>query len=513
MYQLRRVAWPRNPTIINMRYLSFLLLLASTAVAAETPVGSPVSDRLYTISRELYGRSLMDRFEYAAMEKPIGDGSNIFDKNLIEQFNILYNEYNRPYSSPKFTADLNIIESNRQHKSNSNYLKLFPEVKIDFNQKLSANILYRIDGELNRDPRYDGKTWDGIAGFPENATLDYRSGSLEARFGIERLSWGNASYGNLMFARQAMPMPLLAISYHRAIFDFETATGFLSPLKTQLDSSTIDISFFTSEQRYLTAHSLTVKPLKSLSFSLREVVLYGGPGRRLEPIYLFPFIWYHGQQLNSRLNDNILGSLGADWRFRGQFWLYGEFLVDDIQVEHKSRGDYEPNQLAYLAGTEIYDLPLKGSTIAIEYERVNNWTYNQGIAHNRYTNLNYPIGFPDGPDVDILNWRLSWWADKNIKLTYSGLYRRHGAGRIDTPWTRPWLDVSHYTEPFPTGTIERQSTHALDILAMKKNWLWGNIGLKFTDIINVANNPGLRNKSWELSFDIGVKIPPLIWGF
>jgi hypothetical protein len=495
------------------RLLCFLILINTPIWASEIPVGSPISDQFFTVSRELYGRGFLDRFEYAAIGKIVSDGNNTFEKALIGQFNRLSEYYNQPYLSPKFQAKLNIIESNRQRVSNSNYVKFFPEIKIDFSPKLSANILYRVDGELAREPRFDGETWRGIAGFAENATINYNTGDFNARFGIERLSWGFAHYGNLMFSRQAMPMTLLAFSYRRWIFDFEAATGFLSPLKDQLDRGISDTSFFTSEQRYLSTHSLTIRPIKDLSFSIREVVLYGGPGRRLEPAYLFPFIWYHGQQLNSRLNDNIMGSIGADWRFKGKFWLYGELLVDDYQVERKTRGDYEPNELGYLAGTELYDLPAKGATIALEYERVSNWTFNQRRETNRYLNSNYPIGFPDGPDVDIFNWRISWWAGANIRLSYLGLYRRHGVGRIDTPWTEPWLSVDHYSEPFPTGIIERQSANGLEITAFKKNWLWGNFGVNYTDIVNVANIPGQTRQSWELSFDIGAKIPPLIWGF
>jgi hypothetical protein len=497
-----------------MRRLLFIFILTNSVIwAVEIPVGSPISDPLFSVSRELYGRGFLDRFEYAAIGNVSKDGQNAFEKNLLGQFAALSNEYNLPYESPKIQASLSIIESNRQQVSNSNYIKLFPQINIDFSQKLSANILYRVDGELTRDPRFDGKAWRGIAGFAENATINYKTDDFTAKFGISRISWGFAHYGNLMFSRQAMPMTMLAFSYRRWIFDFETATGFLSPLKNQLDSASIDTSFFTSEQRYLSTHSLTIRPFNDLSFSIREVVLYGGPGRRLEPVYLFPFIWYHGQQLNSRLNDNIMGSVGADWRLKGRLWLYGEMLIDDIQIERKTRGDYEPNEMAYLAGTELYDLPIKGTTIALEYERVGNWTFNQRRATNRYLNSNYPIGFPEGPDVDVFNWRLSWWAGANIRLSYLGLYRRHGVGRIDTPWTQPWLSVDQYSEPFPTGIVERQATHGLEITAFKKNWLWGNFGVNYTDIVNVANSPGQTRQNWELSFDIGAKIPPLIWGF
>ena len=274
-----------------------------------------------------------------------------------------------------------------------------------------------------------------------------------------------------------------------------------------------DINYFTNQQRYLTGHSLTLRPTKSLSLSFRETVLYGGPGRRFEPVYILPILWYHGTQLNSRMDDNILMSAGADYRFRGKLWLYGEFLVDDYQIEKKTRGDYEPNELAYLGGGELYDIPIKRTSVALEYARVNNWTYNQGRSQNRYINDNFPIGFPTGPDGDIWNWRASWWAVKDIRLSYVGSYRRQGKGRIETPWTRPWLSVDNYSEAFPSGTVERHVVNGLSIMAFDKNRFWGNLAINYSDIINVGNVPGKNRDGWEFAIDIGYELPHLSWGF
>jgi hypothetical protein len=499
-----------------MRYIIIAiicLIQISLLSASEIPVGSPVSDRLFIISRELYGRGLIDRFEYSSIGNASSSPSSSFEQNLIEQLNSLKNDFISDDSSSSILFSGDIIEKNIEAKSNRNYLKAFPYIRINFNKKLSANILYRIDGELSYDPRYEGKEWNGIAGFPENATLEYRSADFGLRFGTERLSWGFADYGNLMFSRQAMPMPLLGVNYHRWIFDFQSVLGFLSPLKNQLDKMENDTSFFTSQQRYISAHSLTLRPLRGFSITVREAVLYGGTGRRIEPIYMFPFVWYHGQQLNSRLDDNILTSLAADYRLSGKLWFYGEFLVDDFQIDKKTRGDYEPNQLGYLAGVEAYDIGLNRSTIALEYNRVNNWTYNQARAHNRYINGNFPIGFPDGPDLDRWNWRLSWWLDKNIKLSYLGYIQRHGEGRIDTPWSRPWLLVDSYSESFPSGIVERTVCNDIEMMIFDKNWLWGNFGIKFTDINNVENSPGKDSQNWEFRIDMGIKLPPFSWGF
>ena len=491
----------------------FLVVLYLSVYPAEVPVGSPVTGPLFVMARDLYGRGFLDVLEYSSIGEPSLEDANGLIMRIGRRLEQIRGEYMNLESTPGISARIEIVESNRQDTHNTNYLKFFPRIKIGLSEKLSANLLYRIDGELDNDSRYDGKSWNGIAGFPENATIDYQDDSFGLRFGIERVSWGAGSRSNLMFASQAMPMTLLGFSYRRWILDFESIIGFLGPLKDQLDGMVNDTSFFTSQQRYLSAHSLTLRPVEGLSLSFRETMLYGGPGRRLEPAYAIPFIWYHGEQLNSRMDDNVILGLAADYRAMGRIWTYGEILIDDFQIEKKTRGDYEPDQLGFLCGAELYDLPLDGIGYGIEYARVNNWTFNQARAHNRYINSNFPIGFADGPDSDVLGWRISMWFTGDVKIMYQGYYRRRGEGRIDTPWSRPWLLAESYNEPFPSGNVERVMVNGLDLLVFNKNWLWGNVAINFTDISNVDNFSGKNHSSWAIATDIAMKLPPFSWEF
>jgi hypothetical protein len=487
-----------------------MLTLVCGATASEFPVGSTISERFFEVSRELYGRKMLDGLEYS---EPwgINNSNESFENPLTNKYNALANELDDRDSIPRLSAELWLVESARFNDEDKNHIKAFPSLDITFGRRFSAHVLYRIDGELDDDPRYDGKSWKGVAGMAENSTINYKDGPFSAGFGIERISWGYGEYGNLMFSDQAMPMPVLEFGYRRWVLEYRSVIGFLSPLKDQLDQMNGDTSFFTSQQRYLSAHSITIRPYSNFSVSVREAVLFGGPGRRLEPAYVFPLVWYHGEQLNSRMDDNTMFSLAADYRIAGRVWTYGEVLVDDYQADKNTRGDYEPNQLGYIGGLEIYDLPAERCGMAFEYARVNNWTYNQARAHNRYINLNFPIGFPDGPDVDIVSWRLWRWQSDFIKIIYSGSYKRHGEGRIDTPWSKPWLDSDHYSEPFPTGTAEKSLTNTLRAMILWKNGIWSNLRLDFTDIDNVANIPGADDRIWEFHMDIGIKLPPFRW--
>jgi len=471
---------------------------------ANVPVGNPLTDRLWLLAREMYGRELLNDYEYNRLNSLNQDMYGSRHDHLIGAYNNLY-AGSTDIDNAFIKTGAGLISSlKRDDNKNLNFFKLFPYLKIQFNDKIRLNTIYRVDPEADNDPRYDGKSWGGIAGFAEYAMIDYSGENLKAGFGLKRLSWGYGSTGNLIFDKNSMPMTNFYIGYKRSIFNYEFIAGFLSPLAGEIDSSEYNVDFFPETQRYLSAHSLTIRPSDCFSISLRESVIYGGPGRRFELAYSFPMIWYHGYQLNSRIDDNTLFSFGVDYRYRGRLWLYGELLIDDFQVEKKTRGDYEPDEIGFIVGGEFYDVPITRSTIAFEYARINNRTYNQGRPHNRYINRNMPIGYQSGPDSDLLEGRLSYWLHEELKITLTSQYSRKGEGRIDADWSTPWLDIDKYSEPFPTGVIEKTSSSSLSITYIGNNYTWGNFEIRYSDVKNRYNQSGMNKSEWLIFLELGL---------
>jgi len=489
-----------------------VLLLFSQVAAVEFPLGTPSSEYILLTARELYGRKLLDNFEYAGGFSINGAGKSRIDSSLVSELNRFGSRLIPKEDSSFITSYVEVSAGGNAGERNDGRFGVFPGFRLDLNRNLSATIVYRIDNSLTDDPRYDGKSWNGWAGFAERATVNYSWDKLKLGFGLERISWGFGRYGNLMFSRQALPMTVLRIEYRTSLFEFQAFSGFLSPLHEEIIAPIDNPGYFTSQQRYVTAHSLSIKPLDGLSFSLREAVIYGGPGRRFEPAYAFPLIWYHGYQLNSGIDDNTSASFGFDYRYSGRVWVYGDLLIDDYQIDNMTGSDNEPNQLGYLAGFELYDLGLVGSSIRLEYARINNWVYNQPHPHNRFINRNFPLGFPDGPDNDRFDWEVSQWSYKGLRLAYYGSYQRVGEGRIDSDWDAPWLDAADYSEPFPTGIVQRKMVNGVNVTILPKMGFYGKMGIQLADIKNAGNFP--ENKSeWEFSLEIGYDLPQFGWGF
>jgi hypothetical protein len=132
-------------------------------------------------------------------------------------------------------------------------------------------------------------------------------------------------------------------------------------------------------------------------------------------------------------------------------------------LDDQSRADQEPDQYGLLLGGYLADL-LPNTDIECEYERVTNWTFNQMHEQNRYLNDGRPIGTVLGNDYDLASVTvIHWWRDLlQSNLMFS--YYRQGEGHIDTPWTEPWVEFEgDYSEPFPTGVVEKTATVTLGL--------------------------------------------------
>ncbi len=319
-----------------------------------------------------------------------------------------------------------------------------------------AAVLFNLDRAKAIDPGYTGKVWRGLAGDVETAGLFFKKGGLSLTLGRQRVFWGPQPV-NLSISETAEPLDLFSARYKKGRLRF-------SFLFARLDESrpdSVDILRLADEtfndNRYLVGHRLDIMFHKRFRLGLFETIIYGGEGRPPELYYLNPLQFFHTAQLNENEDDNTM--LGLDFSYIpvNEVLLYGQLLVDDFQIDNRSQGDQEPNEIGYMAG-----LFKSGRTssfspdIKLEYVRITNRTYHQKQPRNRYLNRNLLIGHPLGPDADSLSLVARFWPTPLQSAEIELAWCRHGQGSIYAPWDDPWEQVDgDYSEPFPTGTVER----------------------------------------------------------
>jgi hypothetical protein len=322
--------------------------------------------------------------------------------------------------------------------------------------------LFNLDRAKAVDPDYTGKKYRGLAGDLETAAIFYKNGRFSASLGRQRLYWG-PQRTNLILSETTEPLDLLSASFEtgrlKGSFIFARLDG---SRPNQIDSLRFpDRSF--NDNRYLVGHRLDIRLHRRFRLGLFETVLYGGEGRPPELYYLNPMQFFHSAQLNENEDDNT--ALGFDFILlpgKGTN-IYGQLLVDDFQIDSHSTGDNEPAEVGFLFG--IFKASRIGSIIPdlnLEYVRITNRTYHQRDPRNRYLFRNKLTGHPLGPDADSISIKARFWPEKALYAEIEVAYRRKGEGSIYGPWDESFIFASSdYSEPFPTGVVERATMLAI----------------------------------------------------
>lgn len=469
-------------------------------------MGRPDTQISYDYLRELYLRGYADAqtvlftpVDYRYISGLSLEGiPSMFDK-LTKPLTYLNRRFHNELKSLKLNLSV-VTYGLFNSDADKSYIAFYPGANYEISHNLFIDIAYRIDSGLNDDTLYTGKRWNEFAGYAELATIGYRTKRLSIDIGRRRCMWGVARKGKtLLQSATAMPLDGLFINYRICkTLSFHSTIACLSPIKT--DSLFLENG--QTENRYFSAHALRISPGQWLDFVLKESVVYGGLGRRFEPSYTIPLLWFHAEQLNANIDDNTFFGFETVVRLKNRYAGYFELLIDDYQIEKKTASDYEPNEIGFIAGVDIFDFPIRMSFLHLEYTRINNRTYNQMKPRNRYVNHNYPLGHPLAPDNESVNLSYTYHIKKGLTGEFSFYVLNRGEGRINDDWETPWIDDSTYTEKFPSGIVEKRFGGQLELLFHKDSFMQTRIACGVADIKNKGNIPGVDETDWSLEFEI-----------
>lgn len=461
--------------VLTCLVVSSIVALANLeSTSAPLPVGQREYDFIYDrIERE--EAMARDRFDYQL--GPYDNRDSAFDVSPFDSRNRLTD---RQIGIFGFAAES--FRASKDRRGRMYALLRGGFVARPFS-RVSVMGQYYLDERKARDPEYTGKKWRGFAGDIDLAYAQYYTERLNLTVGRFSSFWG---------PRHSL---VLGSRSHLDGFGYSIRLGrvTVSYRLGQLSQDSIGSDTTTQwPSRYFAGHRVDFHFSKSLRVGLFESVVFGGPGRSVDFAYLNPIIFYHGSQLNDRVNDNTLVGFDFTWKPRLGTKCYGQLLLDDIQLDHKTQGDQEPAQYAVNVGLYTASRARKLDT-RLEYTRVSNWTFNQILPRNRYLNRHDPIGDVTGNDYDLTTAELIRWLKPGLSARLQLSYKRQGEGRIGADWTEPWLDiVGDYSEPFPTGTVEKTGAASLGLRGFVSSFLFADLKAGLSRIVNYGNCAGDR---------------------
>ncbi len=340
-----------------------------------------------------------------------------------------------------------------------------------------------LDESRAANPAYTGKKWRGLAGDVEQAFAYYHSDRFKLTLGRFSSFWGPRQ-SLVLSSNVALDGVSYSLSWGRLCLSYRLAR--LDGLNPDADSVT------QFENRFFAGHRLDVHFNKYLRVGFFETVIFGGPGRQIELYYLNPIIFFHGSQLNDGADDNTFVGLDFDYLPVNGVRLYGQLLIDDIQIENKSQGDQEPNEIGVLLGTHWVEA-FKNTDMKVAYTRVTNRTYNQGNPRNRYLHDGELLSAALGNDYDQWSLSVVRWLGNTMNAEVNFSFTRKGQGSVADNWTTPWLNGSgDYNEPFPTGTVQKTARVGLSFKGFFGKYLYAEIESGLDKVKNFENAAGLN---------------------
>src|SRR2546427_5945162 len=233
---------------------------------------------------------------------------------------------------------------------------------LDFGPVVAVTHPY-FDTRLKYDPDWFGKKDRRIAGRAAESYI-----SAQWRFGelfLGRLdrNWGPSGIQGLLLSDNPYGLDHLAIALGTRNFQ-------LQALATQLDDTTDTTGAVVP--RYMEQHRVWLRPHPRWTFALWEGSVLSGPDRSFEPWYLNVMNLGLLEQYNTSTSVNTF--VGLDFERHGELTVFGQFMLDDIQIHRQSAGDRKPSSYGLTVGAKG-GLGFAALGWMLFYTRVTNLTY------------------------------------------------------------------------------------------------------------------------------------------
>lgn len=307
--------------------------------------------------------------------------------------------------------------------------------------------------------------------FRGNITYNWNNGSIS--LGMDQLLWGYGQNGRIVLSDKAPAYPFIRLDYKPLewlSFNYShlwLQSGILDSAKSYPKGNDI----YGSERerfvsKFMATHSLNFFPLKGLSFSLGESIVYSDG---LDVGYLFPLMFFkiydqHSgrNRINASSNAQFFLQASSRNHLRNTH-LYTTLFIDEIRTSTIFDKQKSRNQLGYTLGASVADLGIPNLLLGAEYTRINPFAYKNLIPAQTYRNQNYLLGDWMGDNADRIIAYASYTPFPRFK-TYIQ-FQKIRKGNLDN------LEDQYYAEPQPVFLMNLERKDKQVLLRLSYEWI------------------------------------------
>lgn len=267
----------------------------------------------------------------------------------------------------------------------------------------------------------------------------------------ENITWGTAYHAsNILSGRNpAAPMITLQLTPCKWFqFDYFHAWLVSNVLDStyyyleDTDGDTQPVKNYRPHNKFMAANMFTFTPIKHLSFSFGNSVIYAE--QTIQAAYLIPIAFYKSLDhlltkgvWTQNQNSQVFASLSV--RPVSHLQLYGSFFVDEMKFARFKSSNPEKNPISYLVGFNWSGWPIKGLSLKGEFMRSYIACYTHSINVLDYTSNSYNMGHYMGDNAQSIYTELAYRPVRGLllKVSYTNdtkfnsyAYQRENIGEV-----------------------------------------------------------------------------------
>lgn len=266
----------------------------------------------------------------------------------------------------------------------------------------------------------DGKTFDFFEGY-----LRYQTASkwFAATLGREMMNQGFGYIDKMYLSNNTVPFDYIRLDLNYKILKYSFFYGALKG-----DSLLRDIQY-----KNISSQRLDVQFSKSFRMGFWESVVI--PDNAFSLTYMNPLAFLFSADINASVEqtykNNTLFAFDCEYLPFKNLALQGTILVDDINFEtfYKSDTTANDNKLAYQFGL-LWNkaFTVQGMSLALEYTKIDPFTYSHRSLKSQYTNWHMPLGPALPPNSDEIAVKIIYNPTSRLRFDLTYQHQRSAEG-------------------------------------------------------------------------------------
>ncbi len=259
----------------------------------------------------------------------------------------------------------------------------------------------------------DWLVWD-----VSEASLHFKNVIMNAEISKIPIYWGFSKKDSPVLSANVQSFSFFRFSKDYKRIRVQSFMGSLDPFGDNRKGSI--------EGKHIAAHRFEIDLTSSLTVSFNEMVIYAR--RNIELGYLLPINLFWSEEHGLGNRDNVLMSFDAMWNAKPGLSIYGTVFWDELSW-FKLLSPWWGNKFIFQSG--LHWVPFANPQLPdfrIEWTASRPWVYTHNDSLLTFTSSEIGLGFPLGPNSQLLYLEMNMWPTYKIFLSLNVSYLKKGSG-------------------------------------------------------------------------------------